>query len=181
MRRIIILTIGLVAALGTLGALALGVAQAQYPPPTGNLTLRAETTTPPLGGVLGISATARDQRGAAVAGVACTFAIISQPGTDAGVEPGPFVTDASGVANTTLRVGSTPGNIVVGANCGDLTSQVLVAAGGAAAPGLPATGQGPEGSDKPGRVLGGVLGGLAFLTFGLGFRRAIARRGRRAG
>ena len=176
MNRVIIV-IGLAAVLGTLGALASSAVHAQYPPPTGNLTLRATTTTPPVGGVLGISATARDPTGAPVAGIACTFEIISQPGTDASVDPGPFATDANGVATTNLQVGSTTGNILVGANCGDLTSQVLVAAGGGApAPRLPATGQGPDNSETPGWLLGAALGALGTLAAGLVFRRAIGRR-----
>ena len=139
--------------------------------------MTAETTSPPVGGAAGISVTARDQTGAAVAGIACTFRVISQPGNDATVDAGPFVTNASGVANTTLRAGSTPGNIVVGAICGELSSQVLVTAGAAApAPGLPATGQGPGASEPAGWVLGVLLGGLGALTLGLGLRRAASRR-----
>ena len=173
------IVIGLAALLGTLSAVGSHEAGAQYPPPTGNLTLRAATTAPPLSSVLGISATARDQTGAAVAGISCTFQIISQPGADATVDGGPFVTDANGVASTTLDVGNTPGNIVVGANCGDLTSQVLVAAGGGApAPALPATGQGPDGSAKTGWLVWVLVAGLGALALATALRRTLGRRTR---
>ncbi len=176
MRRTIV-TVGLAAALVALSTLLLEVAQAQYPPPTGSLTLRASTATPAVGSVLGVSATALDQTGAPVAGVACSFEIISQPGNDATVDRGPIATDANGVANTTLNVGSTPGNIVVGARCGELSSQVLVSAGAAApAVQLPATGQGPDGSRAPDWLTSVALGGLGALALGLGLRRALPRK-----
>jgi hypothetical protein len=131
----------LVALAASLLALPLfhGAARAQYPPPTGNVTLTAGTTAPTLGSTVPISATIRDQYGSVVAGIACTFSIISQPGTDASVVPGPVMTDPNGVAQTTLNVGGTAGTIVVGALCGELSAQTSVVSS-AAAVGLPPTG-----------------------------------------
>ena len=39
--------------------------------------------------------------------------------------PGPVYTDATGAATTTLQVGSTPGPIIVGSSCGELSAQDL--------------------------------------------------------
>ncbi len=122
-------------------------AAAQYPPPTGNLVLEASSTSPSTGGAVSITATARDPNGAAVAGLACTFAIASQPGTSASVDPGPVMSDVNGAATTTLYVGDTPGTIVVDSKCGDLSALVSVVAGAeAGAVQLPATGTGLDSS-----------------------------------
>jgi len=145
-----IVTAGILAALvASLLALPLfhGAARAQYPPPTGNVTLAAETTAPTLGSTVPISATIRDQYGSVVAGATCTFSITSQPGTDASVLAGPFTTDVNGVARTTLNVGSTAGTIVVDCLCGELSGQVSVVSS-AAAVGLPPTGTG-QADDTP--------------------------------
>jgi hypothetical protein len=129
-----------------LAATAWGTARAQYPPPTGNVTLTSSITAPQVGDTITITALVRDVAGVAVGGLACTFDIASQPGTDASVYPGPVVTDLTGVATTSLNVGSTAGPIVVDANCGDLSAQVSVVSGTATAVQLPATGEGPDGS-----------------------------------
>ena len=118
-------------------------AAAQYPPPTGNLVLESSSTSPPTGSVLSITATASDPQGTPIAGLACTFKIVSQPGTDASVDPGPYTSDATGTATTALDVGSTAGTIVVGSTCGEFSALVSVVAGAeTAAVQLPATGTG---------------------------------------
>lgn len=120
-----------------------GSAAAQYPPPTGNLVLDMSSTSPPTGSVLSITATASDPTGTPIAGLACTFEIVSQPGTDAYVDPGPVNTDANGVATTSLDVGSTSGTILVGSTCGEFSALVSVVAGAEAeAVQLPSTGTG---------------------------------------
>lgn len=122
-------------------------AAAQYPPPTGNLVLEASSTSPPTGTAVSITATARDPSGVIVAGLSCTFAIVSQPGTGATVAPGPVISDVNGVAKTTLNVGGTAGTIVVRSTCGDFSALVSVVAGAeAAAAQLPATGTGLDSS-----------------------------------
>lgn len=146
-----------------------GTARAQYPPPTGNVTLVAETTTPALGTAVPITATARDQYGSVVAGIACTFSIVSQPGTTATVAPGPVTTDANGVASTILNTGTTPGTIVVGSICGELSSQVSVVVG-VAAPALPPTGSGD--ADMPAGV-GWMLAIIAGMALGIGGMLAV--------
>jgi hypothetical protein len=85
------------------------------------------------------------------------------------------VTDVYGTAVSTLNVGTTPGTILVGANCGEFTSQVAVQAVGPAvgpAPGvtvrMPATGTGPAESQPygAGLVAALLIGGLATLGVG---------------
>jgi hypothetical protein len=125
---------------------AWGSVEAQYPPPTGNVTLTSSVTAPQLGDTITVTALVRDVAGAAVSGLACTFDIASQPGSDASVYAGPVLTDLQGVAATSLKVGSTAGPIIVGASCGDLAAQVSVVSGTATRVQLPVTGEGPDGS-----------------------------------
>ncbi|OGO50372.1 MAG: hypothetical protein A2148_12410 [Chloroflexi bacterium RBG_16_68_14] len=134
---------GAVLALGLLGQ-----AWAQYPPPVGSLALAARDTTPDLGEEVAITASVLDENGEAAAGVECTFTIAEQPGDDAGVDPGPFTTDADGNVSTTLNTGSAEGAITVEATCGELSALVSVVAGAAAAPpaSLPETGSGAQDS-----------------------------------
>ncbi len=150
-----IVTAGILAALvASLLALPLfhGAARAQYPPPTGNVTLATETTAATPGSTVPISATVRDQFGSVVAGTTCTFSVTSQPGTDATVLAGPFITDASGVARSNLNVGSTPGTIVIDCLCGELSAQATVVnSTEAAAVGLPSTGAGQT-DDSPAAI-----------------------------
>jgi len=169
--RSIVTTGILVALAASLLALPLfhEVARAQYPPPTGNVTLTAETTTATAGSSVPISATIRDQYGSVVAGVACKFSVISQPGTDASVVSGPFTTDASGVAQTTLSAGSTAGTIVVGALCGELSAQVSVV--NSAAVGLPPTGT-SQADDSPAGITW-ALGIAAGAALGIGGTLAV--------
>ena len=165
---------------------------AQYPPATGSVVLAAGNSTPTLGEEVAISATLQGEDGAPATNVACTFSIAQQPGTDAGVDAGPFTTDAAGNVSTTLDTGSAAGTIVVVATCGELSAQVSVVAGVAAAPpasvpggpeapaappaSLPATGIGGDGGDA-GRALWalmavGVVVGLGALA--IAWRRAKA-------
>lgn len=153
-----------------------GRAGAQYPPPTGNVTLVAGTINPVAGTIVPITATVRDQYGSTVAGVACTFSIVSQPGTNASVAPGPVTTDVNGAASTTLNTGTTPGTVVVGAICGEYSSQVSVVVG-APAPALPPTGTGD--ADMPAGFVW-TLAAVATMALGIGGMLAImaARRAR---
>ena len=162
-----------------LAATAWGTARAQYPPPTGNVTLTSSITAPQVGDTITITALVRDVAGAAVSGLACTFDIASQPGSDASVYPGPVYTDLTGAVTTTLQVGSASGPIVLNANCGDLSAQVSVVAGTAAAVQLPATGEGPDsGGSSPFVGLWIVLG-VSMAAAGLLMARDLARRARR--
>ena len=119
-------------------------AWAEYPPEDGNVVLAADSTTADLGEEVAVTATISDQNGDPAANVDCTFSISEQPGDDASVDAGPFISDADGNVSTTLDTGSTEGTIVVDVDCGDLSAQVSVVAGTAAAPpaSLPSTGIG---------------------------------------
>ncbi len=66
---------------------------------------------------------------------------MSQPGSDAGVIPGPVTTDANGIASTILAVGSTAGVVEVYADCGDASASVSVVASAAEEPALPPASQ----------------------------------------
>jgi hypothetical protein len=113
----------LIAAVATLG-----LAQAQYPPPVGNLSASVSTTTTAAGGDVLLTCTARDISGAPIAGQECTFTIESEPGTDAAVGSKVVtkVTNEAGVATTNLYTGTAPGVIVVRMTSGELSSVVLV-------------------------------------------------------
>ena len=111
-------------------------ASAQYPPPSGSLTVTASSTTEPVGGNDTLTCTVRAADGTGIANTSCTFTIVSEPGGpngDAAVGSKTITktTDANGVATDVLRVGSTPGVIVVGVQSGGLQSSVIVTVTGA--------------------------------------------------
>jgi hypothetical protein len=153
-------------------------AQAQYPPPTGSVTLSVSSAMPAVGQSVVLSVQIVDPTGAAVAGESCTFAVTQQPGTDAYVVGGPVVTSTAGVAQTTLNVGSTPGLIGVEAQCGELSALTSVVAGAAAqAVSLPATGEGSmasSGGSFPWLVA--LAAGVVLALAAAGVRRAGSRR-----
>jgi len=173
--RLAVLATALLLAATTAG----GTTRAQYPPPTGNVTLTSSITAPQVGDTITITALVRDVAGAAVSGLACTFDIASQPGSDASVYAGPVYTDLTGVATTSLRVGSTAGPIIVGANCGDLSAQVSVVSGTAVAVQLPATGEGPDSGDSSPFAGLWILLGVFVAGAGLLMARDLTRRARR--
>lgn len=138
-----------IAALGLATALMAALAaqaMAQYPPVRGNVVLTAEHGVLTPGGRTTINARVVDEAGNALSGLSCTFSVAQQPGNDASVDRGPFLTDASGDVSTTLNAGSAEGTIVVEANCGELSTAVSVVASAqtpAAPPAsLPGTGAG---------------------------------------
>jgi hypothetical protein len=154
-----------------------GGAQAQYPPPTGSVTLLASDATPAVGQSVVLGVQIVGPTGAPVAGESCTFVITQQPGTDAVVAAGSVTTDAAGRAETTLNVGSTAGLIGVQAQCGEFSALTSVVASAAQAVSLPATGEGSMASN------GGSFPWLVALMTGavlalavVGVRRAGSRR-----
>ena len=154
-----------------------GGAQAQYPPPTGSVTLSVSTATPEVGTSVVLGVQIVNPTGTPVVGASCSFAITQQPGTDAYVAAGPVATDVAGMAETTLNVGSTPGPISVQAQCGELSALTSVVAGAAQAVALPATGDGSMASSGgsfpwPVALAAGVVLALAVV----GVRRAGSRR-----
>jgi len=155
-------------------------AQAQYPPPTGSVTLSVSSTTPEVGQSVALSVQIVDPTGAAVAGKSCTFAVTQQPGADAYVATGSVVTNAAGVAETTLNVGTVPGLIGVEAQCGELSALTSVVAGAAAqAVSLPATGEGSmasSGGSFPWQAA--LAAGVVLALAAAGVRRAGSRRSR---
>jgi hypothetical protein len=72
-----------------------------------------------------------------------------------------------------------PGPIIVDANCGDLSGQVSVVAGTAAAVQLPATGEGPDSEGSSVFVGLWVLLAACMAGVGLLVARDLARRARR--
>jgi len=102
------------------GGLAVGAhsrADAQYPPPIGNVTIAVSDGTAGAGQDVGVTATVVDSNGDPAAGASCTFRIAQQPGADASVAAGPFTTNADGQVTTTLHTGSTIGSVVVEGSC----------------------------------------------------------------
>jgi hypothetical protein len=170
---------GIVLALGALVAwMALpGGAQAQYPPPTGSVTLSVSSATPAVHESVVLGVQIVSPTGAPVAGASCSFAVMQQPGTDAWVVAGPVTTDATGMAETTLNVGSTPGLISVQAQCGELSALTSVVAGAAQAVALPATGEGAMASSGGSFPWLGVLAaGVVLALAAAGVRRVGSRR-----
>ncbi len=147
---------GLIAAAALLAsAWGATAALAQYPPPTGNVTVTTSSATAPLGGTVTLTLTVKDVNGAPVANRACTLSIASQPGTGASVTPASATTNASGVVSANLSVGTTAGVVSVSANCGGVLGVASVNVGGVqTAPssgvGLPATGTGINSSGTSG-------------------------------
>jgi hypothetical protein len=107
---------------------------AQYPQPTGSVSLLASSSSAAVGSQVVLNCNVVDASGSPMGGSSCTFSILLEPGNDAEVGSKVITkaTDASGNASTILRVGSTPGTIIVGVNSGGMQSQVLVQVQGAA-------------------------------------------------
>lgn len=163
--------VALAATVLLVGSLAAQKTAAQYPPATGSASMSVSSTTPATGSPISVAVNVVNQLGIYVSGVPCTFQVLSQPGSDAVVDAGPKVTDVNGTAVSTLNVGTTPGTIVVGANCGELSSQVAVQAVGpapAVTVRMPSTGTGPTESQPygTGLVAALLIGGLATLGVG---------------
>src|SRR5512146_477515 len=109
-------------------AVALGAgASAQYAPPTGSITATTSSTTASTGGTTNLTCKVTNADGTPGKGT-CTFTITSQPGNDAAVGSLTITKplDANGVATDVLRVGSTPGVIVIGVQSGGLQSTIIV-------------------------------------------------------
>lgn len=150
-----------------------GAASAAYPPNPTSVALAAGNMAPATGDSVSVAVSVLDASGSPVADVSCSFTIVSQPGTDASLSPNGGRTNAQGVASTTLKVGSNPGTIVVGANCGNVTGIVSVVASAAAAPPasipggpstgptLPSSGTGAGSSSLPKTL---ILASLALLA-----------------
>jgi hypothetical protein len=113
-----------------------------------------------------VTATILDGRGDAVAGVFCTFSILSQPGTDAGLDTVLMTTKSNGQATTTLHAGSEAGTIEVQARCGAVIVSAGVQVTAAPPASLPDTGTG--------LLPAGTPGGDALLLALLGFLIALA-------
>lgn len=159
--RTVLKTLVLLATLALLiyGSGWLSTALAQYPPPAGTVTGASDADAAPTGGSVEVTCTVLDTAGAPVAGEACTFTIVSQPGTDASIGTGSVteITDADGVATATLNVGSTAGDIVVEVEARGLSSQVTVTAGGEPGIAPPAVPSAPI-SQLPATGGGGIAG-----------------------
>jgi CSLREA domain-containing protein len=111
---------------------------ATTPPAGGSVEVTVSDATPQVGDTVDVSVTVEDANGDPRAGVACTFTIVSQPGSDADLSSTTGTTDANGVATTDLDVGTTPGTIQVQADCEGLSEVLDVVV----SPGLPETGVG---------------------------------------
>lgn len=154
-----------------------GGVQAQYPPPTGSVTLSVSDATPAVSESVTLGVQIVDATGAPVVGESCSFAITQQPGTDAYVVAGPVITDATGMAQTTLSAGSTPGLIGVQCQCGELSALTSVVASTAQAVGLPATGEGSMASSGGSSLWLVVLAvGVVLALAVVGARRVGPRR-----
>lgn len=178
MRNKTIMTLAL-AALGIgLVAITAGSAHAEYPPTSAaSIVVAATSPTVTPGGTTPIAAVVQDSTGSRVAGTLCSFAIASQPGSDASLADSAATTNSNGIATTTLKVGTTPGNVVVKAQCGSVTSNTTVVAGASVSPAapaapaparaaLPSTGMGASASDSASAVVWLVLGLMAFSGLG---------------
>jgi hypothetical protein len=128
-----------------------------------------------------VTVTIRDEDGNTVAGVLCSFNIVSQPGTDASLGIALVTTDAGGQATTTLHGGSTSGTIQVQAHCGAVTLNANVEVATSPPESLPGTGTGALSAGAAGaRGLELLLLGLLLGLIGLGAAHSVQRRHRNA-
>ena len=107
---------------------AVGASNAQYPPPRGSVTLTADDPTPDPGSSVQIACHVRNAGGAAVQGENCVFLIESRGGTAASLplEAVVAVTDAAGMAYTTLYTGTQAGVVVIKVEAGGLSSALVM-------------------------------------------------------
>lgn len=170
----------LVAVIG-LAAFSLGApgivtgADTDVPPPGNELALTADDTTAAVGGTVNLTAVITDDTGSAVAGVDCTFSIVSQPGNDASLGTVAGTTDANGAVTVTLKVGSAAGAIEVGADCGGLAGTVSVVAGTVEGPALPpaslpetGTGYLPNSDSGGNTILFALIAAFGVMLMGAG-------------
>jgi hypothetical protein len=127
------------------------------------VSVSVSDATPAVGDTVDVSVTVEDENGNPAEGVACTFAIVSQPGSDAELASATGTTDANGVATTELAVGSTPGTIEVRADCEGLSEVLEVVVGPA---GLPETGRSGTSTDAlaPALLGAAAVAAAAFAT-----------------
>jgi hypothetical protein len=160
-----------------------------------NLTVSLDPVA--IGGSTAVLAVFADENDKPVSGADISFKIEEQPGSDADLEGTAEVaktSDAEGLAEATLNVGSTPGEIVVSATAEGQTETVTVTVGTGEATPAPSPTPGGEptpdggsptagGEDEGGGngawpyVIGGIAGGLAALGGGLWWWRRRATRG----
>ncbi len=167
-----------------------GAAHAQYPQPSGSVAVSAEHSNVTVGGSVEIRATVRDANGRALANQSCTLAVASQPGTGASVNPTSGKTDAKGVIEAEVSVGSTPGFVVVRVTCGSVAGSITLVAGGVEKEAeTPEIGQAPEsgielpstggGSDSGSNGLGLRIGAGAAIVLLLAGAQAVRTYRRR--
>jgi hypothetical protein len=120
-----------------------------------------------------------------VEGATCTFSVVSQPGDDASIYPGPVTSDAAGNAVTRLQVGTTGGTVEIAADCGGATNTLSLQVEGSAADddaadppaSLPDSGGGPSDTESMRTILAAVLAAIGIVTAGTG--AIVGRLGRR--
>ena len=155
-----------------------GISRAQYPQPTGSVAVTAAQTNVTVGGSVAITATLRDLNGAAVANQACTLSIASQPGTGASVAPTSAQTNANGVVNATVSVGTTPGLVTVHVTCGGVAGAITIVASAVATPtalpaATPASGFPPQSGVELPNTGAGATGSSSGLAARIGVGVAI--------
>lgn len=127
------------------------------PPPAGEDAIAGEVSNPnpQPGETVELTVTVTDDAGNPRPGVACTFTIITQPGSDASLGATEATTDENGQATVPLNVGSTPGLVEVQADCEGLTEVLAVNVGGEVL--APETGSAPIDGSPAGALALAVL------------------------
>lgn len=161
--RTVIVAMAVAAAFGLTRLTVLPVG-AQYPP-TSNMTVQiaGSSTGAQVGGTVSMAVTVQDT-GTPQPGVACSFAVDSQPGNDAKLATTEGTTNSQGIATTSLFVGSSPGKVDVTATCNGVTQHFGMVLGASTSPAtvaLPNSGSGPTGTH--GDSLSWLVIGLALL------------------
>jgi hypothetical protein len=156
---------------------------------TAGLNLAVSLDTVVVGGSTDVLAAIADENGGTVPGVDVTFKIDEQPGSDATLDGQPSLertSDADGVAEARLHVGTTPGQVVVSATARGETKTVSVsvvrATVGQGTPvATPTSDRGADTGDDSGvplwSILAAGLGGGALALAGLAWL-ARSRRNR---
>lgn len=150
------------------------------------LLITVENTNPGTATGVHVEVVVLDVLGDAVPGAACHFSIDSQPGNDASVPNGDVYTDAAGRAGVTLNTGTTPGTVVVKADCDGRPAWIATSVGGESSNGnasppasLPDAGGGYMETARSHRMLfvtllaglGVTLAGAGLMAGRLGQRR----------
>jgi uncharacterized repeat protein (TIGR01451 family) len=144
-------------------------------PDAETVDISVDNPNPSAGENVTLTLAVTDGEGYALAGVHCALEIASQPGDDASLDVTSVTTEATGLANADLYVGSTNGDIEVEATCDDVSGAITVTVQGGEPPAsLPDSGSGglfAAGTGATALAIPLAAGGAALIAAGIGAAR----------